>query len=135
MSTERIHDGEVWDGHVYFTTVNGRIVIADVESLQVVEILDLTSFHEDNELLGWCRGLHLDGDRLWVGFSRIRPTQFRENVSWVARGFRRSRPTHIACYDLRRRRCLTEIDLEPARLSAVYSILPAPAPRADAGDG
>jgi hypothetical protein len=126
LSDERVHDGLLHEGSLYFTTVDGKIVVADAERLEVIETIDLAALSDERELLGWCRGVLVDGKRLWVGFSRIRPTQFRENVSWVARGFRRGKPTHIACYDLERRTCLTEIDLEPAGLSALYSILPAP---------
>jgi hypothetical protein len=61
-----------------------------------------------------------------VGFSRIRPTRWRENVGWLARGFKWVRPTHLACYDLDTRQVLAEIDLEPHGLNAVFSILPAP---------
>jgi hypothetical protein len=125
VSSERIHDGLLHEGRLYFTTVDGKIVVVDADSLERLETIDLTSFHDERMLLGWCRGILVDGDRLWVGFSRIRPTRFRKNVAWAARGFRRSKPTHVACYDLARRECVTEIDLEPAGLSALYSILPA----------
>lgn len=125
VSSRRIHDGLVANGQVLFTSVDGTVVIFDAATLERVEVLDLNTFHDDRSLLGWCRGLLLDGDRLWVGFSRIRPTQVRENVAWVARGFRRGKSTHIACYDLVRRMCVAEIDLEPSGLAAVYSILPA----------
>jgi hypothetical protein len=125
VSRERIHDGVVAGGHIYFTAVDGKIVVVDSASLEIAEVIDLIEMHEDRALLGWCRAVLVDGKQLLVGFSRIRPTQFRENVGWVARGFRRGKPTHIACYDLERRVCLAEIDLEPAGLAALYSILPA----------
>jgi hypothetical protein len=122
---ERIHDGIVHDGHVYFTSVDGKLVVADTSSLRIEEVVDLNAFHEERAVLGWCRGVLVDGGRVWVGFSRIRATRFRENVGWVSRGFRRDRETHIACYDLEKGECVREIDLEPAGLAAVYSILPA----------
>jgi hypothetical protein len=125
VSDERIHDGIVVDGRVYFTVVDGRIVVADAETLEVAQVVDLNDFHEERSVLGWCRGILVDGPRLWVGFSRIRATRFRENVGWVARGFRRDRATRIACYDLEKAECVAEIDLEPTGLAAVYSILPA----------
>ena len=124
ISTARVHDGLLHEGRLYFTTVDGKIVVVDADSLRTVEQIDLTTFHDDRSLLGWCRGVFVDGDHLWVGFSRIRPTRFRANVAWAARGFRQSKPTHLACYDLSRRTCVDEIDLEPAGLSALYSILP-----------
>ena len=127
VGLERMHDGVVSNGHVYFTTVDGKVVVADHERLSVEQVIDLNALHEDEALLGWCRSLHLDGDRAWVGFSRMRPTKFRENVSWVVHRFRRLQPTHIACYDLVQGRLIKEIDLEEHGLSAVFSILPGPA--------
>jgi hypothetical protein len=125
VSTERIHDGLVHDGKIYFTTVHGKVVVANAASLAVEETIDLTRMHPEGLLLGWCRGILIDGDRLWVGFSRIRPTKVRENVTWVARGFRATYGTHIACYDLSRGVCLQDIDLESAGLNAVFGIFPA----------
>jgi hypothetical protein len=124
LSRERIHDGIVHDGLVYFTTVTGRILIANPRTLKLEATIDLNAMHEPDTLLGWCRGLAFQDGKIWVGFSRIRPTKFRENVSWVMRGFKQAMPTHIACYDLARSRCLLEIDVEPMDLGAIYSIFP-----------
>ena len=122
IGLERVHDGVAHDGRNYFTTVNGRIVIADLSSLCIEEVVDLNSMHPDGALLGWCRGLLIEQDKIWVGFSRIRPTKFRQAVSWVRQGFSRSLPTHIACYDLVKRRCVAEVELESHQLNAVFSI-------------
>lgn len=126
IGLERLHDGVVHEGHVYFTTVDGKIVIADTATLKVVEVVDLTTFHAADTRLGWCRGILLDGPRIWVGFSRIRPTKIRENVGWVLHGFRRDFGTHVACYDLATRRLIKEIPLEELGLSAVFSVFAAP---------
>jgi hypothetical protein len=91
----------------------------------VERAINLNQMHSDESLLGWCRGILVDQDRLWVGFSRIGPTKWRENVGWVMRGFKDSRPTRIACYDLVKNECVTEIDLEAMGLNVVYSIFPA----------
>lgn len=125
LSEKRVHDGVFHQGRLYFTTVDGQVIIARPDTLRVEEVIDLNEMHPAGTLLGWCRSLLPDGDRIWVGFSRIRPTRLRENVAWVARGFKSVKPTHIAYYDLARRECLLEIDLEPAGLNAVYSIFPA----------
>lgn len=126
ISDKRIHDGVVHDGRIHFSTVDGHVLVADAETLQVVADIDLTTFHPDRSaLLGWCRGILVDGDRMWVGFSRIRPTRFRENVGWVSRGFKRDMPTHIGCYDLASGTCVAEVELETTGLSAVYGIFPA----------
>jgi hypothetical protein len=127
IGLERVHDGLVHDGHVYFTTVDGKIPIADASSLAVVDVVDLGAIVGSRVLLGWARGLHIDGTGIWVGFSRIRPTRFRENVAWAMRGFKETRPTHIARFDLERRTCTHWIDLEPSGLTAIFSVLPAAA--------
>jgi len=142
ISDKRIHDGVLHDGRLHFTTVDGTIVVIDAESLERLEVIDLNTFHGGRtDLLGWCRGVLVDGERLWIGFSRIRPTRFRENVAWLTRGLRGGMPTHVGCYNLATRTCEGEFDLEPTGLAAVYSIFPAVAnpvvdslsPRGDRG--
>ncbi len=124
IGKEHIHDGVLHQGLLYFTRVDGMVVIANPETLRIEEIVDLNTMEEPGTLLGWCRGLMFDQDRLWVGFTRIRPTKFREAVSWVRQGFNRVLPTHITCYDLNDRKRITEIDVEVHGLNAVFSIFP-----------
>lgn len=121
---ERVHDGVVYEGYVYFTNVDGKVIVVHPRSLKVEERIDLTTMHDSDTLLGWCRGILFDGRFLWAGFSRIRATKFRENIGWASRGFKAVSPTHIACYDLERRHCVLDINLEP-QLNAVFSIHPA----------
>jgi hypothetical protein len=122
IGVERLHDGVVHGDRVYFTAVNGKVVIADLRTLQVEEVVDLGSMHDEDTLLGWCRGLLVEGDRMWVGFSRMRPTKLRQNVAWVKNGFRHYLGTHIALYDLAERRCLAQLDLDAAGMNAVFGI-------------
>jgi hypothetical protein len=124
IAVERPHDGELADGRLYFTTVNGHIVIADPVELSVESARQLLPRRRD-ELLGWCRGIHVVGDTAWIGFSRIRPTKIRENVGWVLRGFRKDLGTRISLYDLTTMECVRDINLEDAGLGAVFSIHPA----------
>lgn len=129
------HDGVVFGDRIYFTTVDGKIVIADRRSLQVSQVIDLAQLEARNTLLGWCRGLlPLDASRIWVGFTRVRKTLFKENVLWVRSLFGEGaigKPTHIALFDLDNRRCLQEIDLEPHGMNIVFSIFTAPAEMAE----
>jgi hypothetical protein len=122
IEVERPHDGVLYDGMLYFTSVNGTIVVANPLTLAIEDRIDLNQMHAPDTLLGWCRGILLDGDKAWVGFSHIRPTRLRDNIAWVARGFRQVLPTRLACYDLRRRRCVAEFDLQAHGLDAVFSI-------------
>jgi hypothetical protein len=126
IGVERLHDGVAQGDYIYFTSVKGDVVVANARTLKVEQVVDLARFHPEGTLLGWCRGLMLDGDNVWIGFSHIRPTKFRENIGWVANRFRRSQPTHLGCYDLAAGRYVGEIELESHGVDAVFSILAAP---------
>jgi hypothetical protein len=128
IGLERVHDGIVDGDRVYFTTVNGMVAIADTRSLEMLEVVDLTQLHPPDMLLGWARGLLVDGPRVWVGFSRIRPTKFRENVGWVLRGLKRDFGTHVGCYDLQARRSLGQLAVEEYGMGAIFGIYPAVEP-------
>ena len=84
IGVERLHDGIVYGDNVYFTAVDGKVVIADTKTLTVTEIIDLTTMHPPDTLLGWCRGLMLDGDRMYVGFT----TSDRPSSTRTCRGSR-----------------------------------------------
>jgi hypothetical protein len=129
IAVQGTHDGYIFGDRIYFTTVDGHVVIADRNSLKVVETIDLNQMGgQPGQALGWCRGvLPLDGRRVWVGFTRVRPTKFVENVAWVRNGYsHRHRPSHVALYDLERKTCDQEIELEPHGIGVVFSLLPVP---------
>ena len=122
------HDGIVREASVTFTTTNGHLFSCDLETGENLKDVDLNVFATSNESLGWCRGLCFPNPReAWVGFSRIRPTWFRMNLSWIKRGLKPkgsfgARPTRIARYDLEREALIDEIELEDAGLHAVFGI-------------
>jgi hypothetical protein len=79
------------------------------------------------ESLGYCRGVLLVDERfVWVGFSRLRPTKFRQNLNWVRHPKRNHRPSHLALYDLQSGTCLQEIETEPHGIGVVFSIFQCP---------
>jgi hypothetical protein len=125
IDIQLVHDGLVHKGRVYFTTVNGCVVIANAETLEIERCVDLNELSDKNAHLGWCRGILVDDTRIWVGFSRLRLTKVRENLSWVRWGFKQHLPTRVACYDLAEGRCVTEVDLQEHGLDAVFSIFSA----------
>lgn len=131
------HDGIVRGESVVFTTTNGHLVEYDFESSSVQRIIDLNRLHPNGTLLGWCRGVcMLEDHQAWVGFSRIRPTWLRKNLSWIKQGFRLkgeygTEPTRIVNYDFREEKALREIDLEPYGLNAVFGIHAFESPVAD----
>ena len=93
--------------------------------MRVEEIFDLSAIDNPHKhLLGWCRGVAvLEKEKVWVGFTRIRSTKFKENLLWAKQGFEaKNKPTHITLYDLANKRKLDEVDLEPYELAALFSI-------------
>jgi hypothetical protein len=125
----QLHDGIVFRGRVYFTCVNGMVAIFDARTTELIRMIDLNQISRESEngaALGWCRSiLPLDDNLCWVGFSRLRPTRFREHVTWVRHGFKKAElPTRIALYDFSRDALVTEVDVEPRNLNSVFSILP-----------
>lgn len=128
IDVEKPHDGIVAGERIYFTTVDGHVVVANAMTAKVSDVFDLNRISARNRDLGWCRGLAvLDESRVVVGFTRIRPTRFRENLRWLRYelGLRETMgdlPTRIVGYDLQAAREEWEVDLEPCGMNCVFSI-------------
>lgn len=120
---ERLHDGVLHDGRLWFTSVDGQVVAADASTLEIVSRTLLAPRRGGDPLLGWCRGLRFTDDAMWLGFSRIRATQFRQTLSWIRNRGTAQAPTRVARYDVESGRCTAEIDLEPYGLNAVFSVI------------
>lgn len=129
IAIQRPHDGYIFGDRIYFTTVDGHIVIANRRTLAIEERVDLNQLgNPSGQLLGWCRGvLPVDERFVWAGFTRVRPTKFRENVAWIKNaGVDRNKPSHLALYDLKTKSCEGEIEMEPHGIGVVFSILRVP---------
>jgi len=130
IGLERAHDGHVHGDKVYFTTVDGHVVIADLNTLEVEETYNLGEFSagDPSQVLGWCRGLQVLGeDKILVGYTRLRPTRFKENVRWAKyrMGMTKSAgamPTRVALYDLKQRKLCWQKTVEDDGLNAIFSV-------------
>jgi hypothetical protein len=123
-----VHEGLLFNGSLYFTAVDGHIILVNPQTLQVERVYDLNKMSgPGEESLGYCRGVLLVDERfVWVGFSRLRPTKFRQNLNWVRHPKRNHRPSHLALYDLQSGTCLQEIETEPHGIGVVFSIFQCP---------
>jgi len=132
IALERPHDGLVCNGRIYFTTVDGHLVVADSTSLQIVSISDLRNF-AGYPFAGkaWCRGLMVINSRIvCVGFTRIRKTTLMRTCNWIKHGFHEvDAPTHIATFDLLEERCLNVADLERYGMNLLFGVVDAPGSR------
>jgi hypothetical protein len=122
------HDGVVIKDKIYLTTVNGCIHVFDKFNKSLIDIFDLNQIDSKSKF-GWCRGVNaLSETTLVVGFSRLRPTKWKENVNWVASkvtlGARKKKfPTGLLCVDTEGTKILWDINLEKHDISEIYSIM------------
>lgn len=123
------HDGLVRGGGIYFTTVDGHILVFDAKSKALRRAVDLNPITGRDKALGWCRGLEVLGpDQVVVGFTKLRRTKFHEKLIWVKEQFRGelllSEATRIAAYDLKKEELLweVELDFEAYGLNTIFAI-------------
>lgn len=124
-----VHDGVLTDEGAWFTGVDGRLVLADLDRGCVIRELHLDPGH--GEPLGWCRGLWVGEGTAWVGFTRIRTTRLRGHLAWVrgrlrGRPVATRRPTRLVQVDLRDGAILRELPTEDAGLDAIFGLVEAP---------
>lgn len=119
-----VHDGVVHGESIYFTQVDGHVVVVDIHNHQDKKVHDLNKITNADTPLGWCRGITvLNEDMVIVGFTRIRPVRTIDtdgNEFWE--GDYGVIPTRISCYDLKNGILLWEQELEEYGMNAIYSI-------------
>lgn len=123
--TRTVHDGRVYENRVYFTAVDARVIVVRPNG-HVERTIDLQQMVGGRAPLGWCRGVEIvDRDHVIVGLSRLRPTKWKENVTWLKHLLGGSgwglHPTRIALVDIRRGKICWERPLEP-HLNAIFSL-------------
>ncbi len=124
-----VHDGVLHDGLLYFTTVDGIVVVADPESGKIVEDINLLDFEPRRTVKGWCRGLMFDGDVAYIAYSRLRATRNKGKIAWINNFVSRdqgARYATVAAYDLKRRKKLDEWVFGEDLIHAIYTVLPEP---------
>ncbi|MFK5951084.1 MAG: hypothetical protein QM500_20205 [Methylococcales bacterium] len=125
IGVERVHDGHVIGDFVYFTSVNGSVIIANKNTLEVEEVIDLNKWENTDSPLGWCRGMAIKDNRMFVGFSRIRKTPIKENINWMLNfvGARECFDTRVVEYDILQKEKVTERILTRNVTDVVYSVI------------
>lgn len=124
-----VHDGIVRGEQVFFTTVDGAIVIADSRTLQIIDTIQITSMKGYGGLRGWCRGLYIAGDMLYVGFSVLRKTKRLEKLEWIKRLLLKGEMVtecSILAIDLEQRKILADYRIPANMIDAIYTVLPEP---------
>jgi hypothetical protein len=126
------HDGLIREGRLHFTTVDGKLVIYDPQTLERLALHDIAALYR-NDNPGWCRGLEVIGEIAYVGFSAFRWTLSLENIGFLAKNLvslgkklKRDQPARIVKYDMRGRRIVEEMLLDEGEIGVIFSILRVP---------
>ncbi len=118
------HDGIVRDRYVYFTTTSAHLVIADIATRKVEEVIDLNQFNPKGTRIGWCRGLEVHDGSAYIGFTRVRRTKWAgafQVAKDVIRG--RKRNSHIEKIDLTRKELVDAFDYESRGSAALFTLM------------
>jgi hypothetical protein len=111
--------------YVYFTTVNGYIVIANAKTYKIEEMINLNEIEDTGRPLGWCRSLHLEGDVAYVAFSSIRQTRMIDNVKWILKSSgAKEKSTRVVAYNLKTKTKLDEYKFSKKVMDTIFSLFP-----------
>jgi hypothetical protein len=127
VGQERLHDGVLHEGCVWFTTVDGYLVAHDAKTGARRHRIDLGAGSSRRRPLGWCRGLAFTGDVAWVGMTRIRATRWRRNLAFlrgVLRGVQHAtrHPTRVVGVRWSTGEVVAEWEVEEVGLHALFGI-------------
>ncbi|MCB9542280.1 MAG: hypothetical protein H6703_07525 [Myxococcales bacterium] len=110
------HDGRFVDGALWLTRVDGRVERRTDAGIERFDVAAASG------LYGWCRGLWVAGDRVWVGFTAIHhpPRYHWDRVAPAATR------TGVVCFDWRRGEVVARFDLSVAgRHPKVFALVEA----------
>jgi hypothetical protein len=121
-----VHDGLWWNGKLVFTRVDGLLVICDPETGKVTENHDPFAAHR-NRPIGWCRGLYIDGDMFYIGYSRLRKTNLKSKLKFLSQGnFRYGSGNNslVVAYNMKTKKVEQVFESPEGMIDAIYGILP-----------
>ncbi|TVQ92683.1 MAG: hypothetical protein EA397_05875 [Deltaproteobacteria bacterium] len=117
------HDGRLREGSLWFTTTCGSLVQIEPSRRTVVLDLRIVDLSGGEKLLGFCRGIEIEEDRIWVGLSRVRWSRWRSVAgdAWRALAGRPT-PARVVEIDLSRRCVVRTFDLPDAGGADIYGL-------------
>ena len=121
-----VHDGIWWHDKLVFTRVDGYLVIVDPKTRKVIEKHDPFA-HERNRPLGWCRGLMVDGNVFYIGYSKLRKTRLMSKLKFISQGnfkYMDGNEALVVAYDISKKKVINTYAIPAGMLDAIYGILP-----------
>jgi len=124
-----VHDGLVVNNDIYFTSVDGCIIKADIETYLVKDIIYLNKMKGFNWVRGWSRGILIDNNVIYVAFSKLRKTKNLKKLEWLGKftqKFQILEQCSILAIDLTTKTIVNDYIVPEGMIDAIYSILPEP---------
>ncbi len=121
-----VHDGVWWEDKLVFTRVDGNLVFCDPVKKQVIETFDPFG-GALNRPMGWCRGLHIDGDLFYIGYSKLRKTNLKSKIKFLSKGnFKYSSGNNslVVALNIRTRKVESVYTSPDGLIDAIYGIMP-----------
>ena len=110
-----IHDGVIHNKHIYFTTVDGKVIVFNTETLTQIAYIDLKDMMPN--ISGWFRGiLPLSNGKVLVGMSKLRASKRLKAKNHS--------PSQIFCIDIYRQQVIWQRDTLSLGLDTIFSLLP-----------
>lgn len=120
-----IHDGIIWQDRLVFTRVDGQLVFFDTTTKRYVDCKDPFS-DRTNRPVGWCRGLCVEGDIFYLGYSRIRKTKLTDKLKFLSKGnfkYGNGNNALIVAYDMKLERVIETYETPPGMIDAIYGVM------------
>jgi hypothetical protein len=128
VAEERIHDGKIIGGKIYFTSVDGNVIILDLRTKKILKKIDLWKIDERKGLLGWCRGIEVIDNFAYVVFSQFRKTKLLANIKWAMDKVPGNKflnvlaPTRICKYNLDTEQKIDELIIDSSAIDTIFDI-------------
>ena len=122
--SERVlcHDGIVRGDFIYFTAVNGLVIVVDKETKKVVKKINLNDLKNIEQKVGWTRGIEVIGSRAFIGITRTRKSKFKEYTKWML-GMQGQFSSSIIEIDIETSEFISFYEIEDGPSNAIYTIL------------
>ena len=120
-----VHDGVLWNEKLIFTRVDGLLIVCDPVTKSKVEVIDIFEGHAQRPY-GWCRGLHVSGDTIYIGFSSLRKTKLISKLKYLAKSNTRyfeRKNALVVKYSITQRKVEGVLHLRKG-IDAIYGISP-----------
>ncbi|GAA0856941.1 hypothetical protein [Aliiglaciecola litoralis] len=121
-----VHDGVCWNDKIVFTRVDGALVFCDPQNRSVIETFDPFG-NALNRPMGWCRGLHIDGDMFYIGYSKLRKTNLKSKIKFLTKGnFKYSSGNNslVVALNIKTRKVEQVYTSPEDTIDAIYGIMP-----------